>query len=374
MRTPGFTLLGTSGGARRGRLHLSHGDVETPVFMPVGTQASVKTVRNSDLTEEGYNLILGNTYHLYLRPGAEVMEQAGGLHGFMSWSGNILTDSGGFQIWSLSRFRKRSEEGFSFRSHIDGSSHVLTPEKVIELQTVFGSDIMMVLDECLELPSDHEKTEESVRLTLRWAERARVVHPGGNAAVFGIVQGGNYQDLRELCARELVDMDFDGYAIGGVSVGEPRAQMELAVNACEPFLPGGKARYLMGVGKPEDLVDFTAMGIDMFDCVVPTRNARGGCFFVPGGHINIRNARFRDDFQPVQEGCSCYVCSNHSRAYLRHLFLAREWLAPVLATLHNLSYFASLMKRIRHAVETGIYPEWRKNWHCSRMEFDPQSY
>ncbi|PIE51527.1 tRNA guanosine(34) transglycosylase Tgt [Candidatus Fermentibacteria bacterium] len=349
-RTPSFNLSCKSGKARAGTLNLRHGQVETPVFMPVGTQATVKTVRNSDLREDGWNIILGNTYHLYLRPGLELLEQAGGLHSFMNWERNILTDSGGFQLFSLSALRKVTEEGYNFQSHIDGSRHILTPEKVIEAQMVFGSDVMMVLDECLEQPSGEKVTEDSVGLTLRWAERARKLYPGNGQAMFGIVQGGGFPHLREKCARELVEMNFDGYAIGGVAVGEERLMMELAVKSCIDILPENRPRYLMGVGKPEDLIDFVAMGVDMFDCVVPTRNARGACFFVPEGRINIRNAKYRNDFRPVQEDCDCFVCTNHTRAYLRHLFVAKEWLAPIFATLHNLRYFARLTEQLREAI------------------------
>jgi len=318
--------------------------------MPVGTQATVKTVRNADLREDGYKIILANTYHLYLRPGLDLIGKAGGLHSFMNWDRNILTDSGGFQLFSLSSLRKVTEEGYSFQSHIDGSSHILTPEKVVEAQTVFGSDVMMILDECLEQPSEETRTVESVELTLRWAERARKLHSGGRQAMFGIVQGGGYPHLREFCARRLIEMDFDGYAIGGVAVGEDREMMELAVKSCIDILPENRPRYLMGVGKPEDLIDFVGMGVDLFDCVVPTRNARGACFFIPEGRMNIRNARFRDDFRPVQKDCDCYVCRNHTRAYLRHLFVAKEWLAPIYATLHNLRYFARLMEQLRAAI------------------------
>ena len=342
--------------------------------MPVGTQASVKTVRNSDLERERFGIILANTYHLYLRPGAETIEQCGGLHSFMSWSGNILTDSGGFQLFSLSRLRKRSEEGYSFQSHIDGSSHLLTPEKVIEVQKVLGSDVMMVLDECLEQPSGREKTEESLALTLRWAERSRKAYTGGKQALFGIVQGGCFPDLREKSARELAAMDFDGYAIGGVSVGESRRNMMKAVKASVPGLPQEKPRYLMGVGKPEDLVDFVAQGVDMFDCVVPTRNARGGSFFVPGGHMNVRNARFRNDLLPVQPDCRCPVCRTYSRAYIRHLFKAKEWLAPILATLHNLHYYSVLMGKIRMAIEERHFSAWRREWYRRRKAFDSDSF
>ncbi len=342
--------------------------------MPVGTQATVKTARNQDLCGMDYGLILCNTYHLYLRPGRDVIEKAGGLHRFMGWDRCILTDSGGFQLFSLSSLRKVTEEGYSFQSHIDGSSHTLTPEGVIDLQNVFGSDVMMVLDECLQQPSGRERTQESVKLTLRWAERAARARTGGAGALFGIVQGGSFPDLRENCARELVNMGFDGYAIGGVAVGEDRAGMELAVESCVDVLPSQKPRYLMGVGKPEDLVDFTAMGVDMFDCVIPTRNARGACFFVPGGRLNLRNARFRDDLRPVQEGCGCFVCANHSRAYLRHLFISREWLAPILATIHNLHHFAELMREIRNEIARNSFPEWRIRWHAARRAFRADSF
>ncbi len=349
-QTPSFNLKTTSGKARRGTLNLAHGTVETPAFMPVGTQATVKTVRNSDLESQGYGIILANTYHLYLRPGLDVIEQAGGLHSFMNWKSNILTDSGGFQLFSLSSLRKVTEEGYNFQSHIDGSKHILTPEKVIKAQTIFGSDIMMILDECIAQPSEELRTEESVELTLRWAERARKIHPMNGQAMFGIVQGGSFPKLREKCANSLVDMDFDGYAIGGVAVGEKRPMMELAVKSCIDHLPENKPRYLMGVGKPKDLIDFVGMGVDMFDCVVPTRNARGACFFIPDGKLNIRNAKHRNDFTPVQKDCDCYVCRNHTRAYMHHLFKAKEWLAPIYATLHNLHYFASLMAQLREAI------------------------
>lgn len=366
-----FNLTACSGGARAGELHLRRGTVQTPVFMPVGTQATVKTVRNTDLLQMGFNIILCNTYHLYLRPGLDVIEKAGGLHRFMGWDRCILTDSGGFQLYSLSSLGRVDEEGYSFQSHIDGSSHILTPERALELQQGFGSDVMMVLDECLEQPSDRESTEKSMGLTLRWAERTVRLHTSSFGALFGIVQGGAFPDLRELCARRLVAMGFDGYAIGGVAVGENRRGMERAVESCVGVLPEDRPRYLMGVGKPEDLVDFTAMGVDMFDCVIPTRNARGACFFVPGGRLNIRNAGFRYDFRPVQENCPCPVCVHHTRSYLRHLFIAGEWLAPILATVHNLYYFAGLMAEIRREIMKGTFPEWRRNWHDARKAFNP---
>ncbi len=369
-----FSLTASDGRARAGILELPHGSVETPAFMPVGTQATVKTARNSDLLLMDYGMILCNTYHLYLRPGRDVIEKAGGLHRFMDWNRCILTDSGGFQLFSLSSLRKVSEEGYSFQSHIDGSSHTLTPEGVLDLQRAFGSDVMMVLDECLEQPSGRERTEESMKLTLRWAERAARLHTGGGGALFGIVQGGSFPDLRERCARELVAMGFDGYAIGGVAVGEDRANMEIAVESCVDILPVQRPRYLMGVGKPEDLVDFTAMGVDMFDCVVPTRNARGACFFVPGGRLNLRNARFRTDFRPVQPDCDCFVCANHTRAYLRHLFTSREWLAPIMATIHNLHHFAVLMREMRGRIIDGSFQQWRADWHRKRGVFRADAY
>ncbi|MBN1434565.1 tRNA guanosine(34) transglycosylase Tgt [Candidatus Fermentibacterales bacterium] len=372
-----FRVVATSGRARAGQLRFATGSVDTPVFMPVGTQGTVKTVRWPDLLQMGYNLILANTYHLYLRPGVEVIEQAGGLRSFTGWPGAILTDSGGFQLFSLSGLRRSSPEGYQFRSHIDGSLHTLTPEQVIELQIRFGSDIMMVLDECLEQPSDRERTSRSVDLTLDWAQRSRDAYSAvgwNRGRLFGIVQGGTFPDMREASARELVRMGFDGYAIGGVSVGEERRETEIAVESCVDILPAGSPRYLMGVGKPEDLVDFVGRGIDMFDCVVPTRNARGAAFFVPGGVLNMRNARFRNDHRPVQESCSCFACRNHTRAYLRHLFLAREWLAPILATLHNLQYFSDLMTRIREAIVAGSYDSWREQWHDARRDFDASAH
>ena len=370
----GFTVQAKSGSARAGMLHLATGDTATPVFMPVGTQGTVKTVRSSDLTEMGFDLMLANTYHLYLRPGRDVIESAGGLHRFMGWDGGILTDSGGFQLYSLSMLGRSSSEGYSFRSHIDGSAHLLRPEDVIDLQAAFGSDIAMVLDECLEQPSDRDRTLESLELTLDWARRSRSVFKPGSQLLFGIVQGGSFTDLRMRAASELVDIGFDGYAIGGVSVGEGPDEMRRVVGSCVGLLPGESPRYLMGVGRPEDLVDFVGMGVDMFDCVIPTRNARGASFFVPGGCLNIRNSRFRDDHRPVQPGCQCYGCRTYSRAYLRHLFLSREWLAPILATLHNLRYFATLMERIRESILEHRFERWRSSWLDHRREFDPSAY
>lgn len=342
--------------------------------MPVGTQGSVKTVRGADLLELGFELVLANTYHLYLRPGVGAIESVGGLHDFMGWPGGVLTDSGGFQIWSLARLRESSDEGYSFQSHVDGSSHLLTPEKVVELQRAFGSDIAMVLDECLEQPSTRERTERSLDRTLGWARRSKAMGPSSGQALFGIVQGGTFPDLRKRAARELCEMGFDGYAIGGLSVGEERDSTVRAVASSIEVLPETSPRYLMGVGKPDDLVDYVSMGVDMFDCVVPTRNARGGSFFVPGGHLNITNARFALDPRPVQDGCDCYACRNHSRAYLRHLFLAREWLGPILATLHNLRYYAELMESIRKAIAGDAYHEFRRRWHQTRESFDSESY
>jgi queuine tRNA-ribosyltransferase len=341
--------------------------------MPVGTQGTVKTVRCSDLLDCGFDMVLANTYHLYLRPGGEIVESLGGLHSFMGWPKAILTDSGGFQIWSLARLRKSTDEGYSFQSHVDGSSHLLTPEKVVELQRGFGSDIAMVLDECLDQPSTREQTERSLDRTLGWAKRSLSVEPAPGQALFGIVQGGTFPDLRKRAAMELRVMGFDGYAIGGLSVGEERERTISAVASSIEALPEDRPRYLMGLGRPEDLVDYVSMGVDMFDCVVPTRNARGGSFFLPGGHVNITNARFASDPRPVQEDCDCYACRNHSRAYLRHLFISKEWLGPILATLHNLRHYARLMGSIRSAIEQDAYGAFRDRWYEARERFDPES-
>jgi queuine tRNA-ribosyltransferase len=355
-------------GARLGRLHTPHGVVDTPAFMPVGTQGTVKGLTQYALEELGVQILLGNTYHLYLRPGHERIHQLGGLHGFMAWPRAILTDSGGFQVFSLSELRKVTDDGVTFRSHLDGSEHFLSPEKALEIQTALGSDIMMVLDECIEYPASHEQACKAAARTFDWARRARTMFAGQAAAreaagsatqaLFGIVQGGTYPDLRRESARQLIELDFDGYAVGGLAVGEPHAltcEMTAAVTA---LLPAEKPRYLMGVGKPEDIPDYVRLGIDMMDCVLPTRSARHGCIFTSAGRLLIRNAKHADDSRPLDEACSCAVCKRHSRAYLRHLFMANEILGSVLTTHHNIHFYLDLMRRIRQAIEFGDLEEF----------------
>ena len=355
-------------GARLGRLHTPHGVVDTPAFMPVGTQGTVKGLTQYALEELGVQILLGNTYHLYLRPGHERIRQLGGLHGFIAWPRAILTDSGGFQVFSLSELRKVTDDGVTFRSHLDGSEHFLSPEKALEIQTALGSDIMMVLDECIEYPASHEQACKAAARTFDWARRARTAFAGQSAtreaagsatqALFGIVQGGTYPDLRRESAEQLIKLDFDGYAVGGLAVGEPHALTCEMTAAATALLPAEKPRYLMGVGKPEDIPDYVRLGIDMMDCVLPTRSARHGCIFTSAGRLLIRNAKHADDSRPVDEACSCAVCKRHSRAYLRHLFMANEILGSVLATHHNIHFYLDLMRRIRQAIEFGDLEEF----------------
>ena len=350
-------------GARLGRLHTPHGIVDTPAFMPVGTQGTVKGLTQYALEELGVQILLGNTYHLYLRPGHERIRRLGGLHGFMAWPRAILTDSGGFQVFSLSELRKVTDDGVKFRSHLDGSEHFLSPEKALEIQTALGSDIMMVLDECIEYPASHEQACKAAARTFDWARRARTAFAAQAAereatgaatqALFGIVQGGTYTDLRRESAEQLIGLDFDGYAVGGLAVGEPHELTCEMTAAATALLPAEKPRYLMGVGKPEDIPDYVRLGIDMMDCVLPTRSARHGCLFTSAGRLLIRNAKHADDSRPVDENCSCAVCKRHSRAYLRHLFMANEILGSVLATHHNIHFYLDLMRRIRQAIEFG---------------------
>lgn len=334
--------------------------------MPVGTQGSVKAIEHRELEELGAQVILGNTYHLYLRPGAEIVAKAGGLHDFAGWKRPILTDSGGYQVFSLTELRTIEESGVRFRSHLDGSEHVFTPESVIDIQRALGSDIMMVLDECPPYPSSYDYAKESNELTLRWARRCREyaeqrgpVH-GHRQALFGIVQGGTYADLRERSASVLMTMDFDGYALGGLAVGEPVEAMYDVVERCEAVLPAEKPRYLMGVGTPENLLEAIDRGMDMFDCVMPTRNARNGMLFTRNGSVNIRNAMFKADFSPIDPECHCYTCSRHTRAYLRHLFQAKEILALQLATIHNLAFYLGLMRDARAAIQNHTYSGWKR--------------
>ena len=347
-------------GARAGRLHTPHGSFDTPMFMPVGTQGTVKTLSPEELHTMGAGVILGNTYHLFLRPGHEIVKKAGGLHRFMNWDGAILTDSGGFQVFSLGALRKISEEGVAFRSHHDGSKQFLSPEKSMEIQMALGSDIAMAFDECTPYPADYEYACRSMRLTTRWAKRCQAVHNREDQALFGIVQGGMYADLRQESAEQLVAMDFPGYAIGGLSVGEPKPLMYEVLEQTVPLLPQNKARYLMGVGTPDCLVEGVARGIDMFDCVFPTRVARNGTAITSQGRVVIRNAAYIEDFTPLDPECDCYTCRNYTRAYLRHLIRCDEIFGLRLMSLHNLHYLIKLMHQIRTAIIDGNYPEFRK--------------
>ena len=356
-----FTLLATDGAARRGRITTAHGVTETPCFMPVGTAGTVKGATPDELRACGSRTILANTYHLYLRPGHEVVRDLGGLHRFMDWSGTILTDSGGFQVFSLAELRRIDDEGVRFKSHLDGSQHLLTPEKSMEVQACLGSDVAMALDECPALPAPHAAVEEAVARTTRWARRCREAYRGPGV-LFGIVQGGEDPALRERSARELCELDFPGYAIGGVSVGESHEAIVTVVRHAAPLLPPERPRYLMGVGKPIDLVEAVAAGCDMFDCVLPTRNARNGQLFTSQGKINIKRSEFRADPAPLDPDCVCEACTRYSRAYLRHLHVCGEILGARLNTLHNLTYYHRLMDRMRQAIEAGALARFREEF------------
>jgi queuine tRNA-ribosyltransferase len=348
-----FTLLGRSGEARRARLNLAHGSVETPVFMPVGTYGTVKAMSPAELDELGAQIILGNTFHLWLRPGPEIIAGHGGLHRFAGWPKPILTDSGGFQVWSLGALRKVREEGVAFASPVNGDRLLLTPEKSMEIQRAFDSDIVMVFDECTPHPATRDETARSMQLSLRWAARSKAAHAGNPNALFGIVQGGMYEDQRDHSLAGLVDVGFDGYAIGGLSVGEPKEEMLRVLAHTAPRMPADKPRYLMGVGTPEDIVAGVALGVDMFDCVLPTRNARNGWLFTRYGDIRIRNARHRADTAPLDATCGCYTCRHFSRSYLHHLQRVNEILGARLATIHNLYYYLTLMAELREAIAGG---------------------
>ncbi len=336
--------------ARLGRLTTGHGTINTPVFMPVGTQATVKTLTPDDLYQIGVEIVLANTYHLYLRPGEDLVKKAGGLHSFMNWKKGILTDSGGFQVFSLSKLRQINDDGVYFNSHIDGSRHFLTPERVMEIEEKLGADIAMCFDECAPYPCSYEEAKRAVDRTSSWARRCKYAHNREDQVLFGIVQGNVFPDLREKSAREIVGLDFPGYAIGGLSVGEPKREMYNTLELVDCLLPKDRPRYLMGVGAPEDLVEGVKRGIDMFDCVLPTRLARHGTVYTRKGKITIRNAGFAEDFLPIDEDCNCYVCQNFSRAYIRHLIKAGEILAPRLLTYHNLYFLTRLMQTIRSAI------------------------
>ena len=351
--------------ARAGLLHTAHGTIETPVFMPVGTQATVKGLTQRDLAEDlGVKILLGNTYHLYLRPGHELIRQLGGLHQFMSWPNAILTDSGGFQVFSLSGLRKIDEHGVIFQSHLNGDLHKFTPQSTVDVQLAYGSDILMVLDECPEYPVSHEYARESMQRTVRWAREAndhfreRMAGMPTRHALFPIVQGSMFPDLRRECATALVDLDTDGYAIGGLSVGEPRPLSLEAVEATEAILPRSKPRYAMGVGMPAELPEYVARGIDMMDCVLPSRNARNGYLFTSEGRVIIKHAHYKDDPRPLDPNCRCYTCKSYSRAYLHHLYQSGEILFSVLATRHNIQRYLDIMREIRHAILSGSFPDY----------------
>ena len=379
-----FTVTHTHGAARRGVLTTPHGVVNTPAFMAVGTQGAVKAVTQRDLEDLGSEIVLANTYHLYLRPGADRIARLGGLHKFMGWDKPILTDSGGYQVFSLAERRTVQEQGATFRSHLDGSEHLLTPESAVEIQAQLGSDVAMVLDECLEYPASHDRARESLERTLRWAKRGRdhfvamrsrslesdsrdieggrplIINPG--QAQFGIIQGGTYTDLRRRSVDETVAIGFEAYAIGGLSVGEPIAEMYDVTEETARWLPADRPRYLMGVGTPVDLVESVARGIDMFDCVLPTRNARNGQLFTSAGRLNIKNAEYAEDESPADPECTCYTCRHFSRAYLRHLFLSREMTSATLNTLHNLHFYLDTMRRLREAIVFSTLEEVRQSY------------
>ncbi len=349
--------------ARTGEIHTSHGSFPTPVFMPVGTQASVKAMGPDDLERLKVKILLGNTYHLYLRPGHELIREMGGLHKFMCWNGPILTDSGGYQVFSMRKLTKVSEEGVAFQSHIDGSGHMLSPEIAMEIQEALGADIIMAFDEPVSYPTSRNETETSGQLTTRWAKRCKDAHQNSpSQALFGIVQGGMFPDLRERSAKEIVDLGFPGYAVGGLSVGEPKELMAEMIDATVPHLPKEAPRYLMGVGFPEDIIRSVLQGIDMFDCVVPTRNARNGTLFTSFGKILIKNEVFKKDPRPVDSKCGCYTCLNFSRAYLRHLFASGEILSYRLNTIHNLHYYMKLMEEIRGAIRENRLEEYYRGF------------
>jgi queuine tRNA-ribosyltransferase len=372
-----FDLITTDGRARRGRLTLNHGVVETPIFMPVGTYGSVKAMSPNDLDAIGAQIVLGNTFHLWLRPGLDVMAKHGGLHEFMNWSKPILTDSGGFQVWSLGDMRKISEEGVAFQSPVNGDKLFLTPEESMRIQRALNSDIVMIFDECTPYPATRDQTADSMRLSLRWAKRSKeefqkLDNPN---ALFGIVQGGMMEDMRTESAQALIDMDFHGYAIGGLSVGEPKEDMQRVLAYTAPQLPDHQPRYLMGVGTPEDLVEGVSQGIDMFDCVMPTRNARNGWIFTRYGDIKIRNSRYRDDMAPLDASCGCPVCAPRrhgderpafTRSYLYHLQKVQEILGAHLATVHNLYFYLDLMREMREAIASGTFAAWRRQFHEDR--------
>ena len=365
-----FTINHIDGHARCGQLEFERGVVDTPVFMPVGTSATVKTMTPEELIEIGSQIILGNTFHLMLRPGTDVIKVHGDLHDFMHWQGPLLTDSGGFQVWSLAQHRKIEERGVTFQSPIDGSQHFLGPEESISTQHALGADIIMIFDDCTAYPGERDAVEDSMRRSLRWAARCRQAHGDHPSALFGIVQGGMHEDLRLESVAGLTEIGFDGYALGGLSVGEPKELMYEITSKIGPRLPEEKPRYLMGVGTPEDLVYAVNQGIDMFDCVMPTRNARNGWLYTSNGVVKLRNAQYRDDIQPIDPECLCYTCQHYSRAYLRHLYRNRETLGARLNTIHNLTFYLTLMRAMRDAIATGSLKKFSQKFY-DRRGFEP---
>ena len=366
-----FELDKTQGFARRGRLVFDRGTVETPAFMPVGTYGTVKAMTPEELQELGAQIVLGNTFHLMLRPGAEIIKKHGDLHNFMHWQGPILTDSGGFQVWSLGKLRKITEEGVKFNSPIDGSKVFMGPEESMQVQRDLGSDIVMIFDECTPYPAEEKDVRESMELSLRWAKRSKDAHADNPSALFGIVQGGMFPNLREISLNGLTDIGFDGYAIGGLSVGEPKEEMIKVLDHLKHRMPEDKPRYLMGVGTPEDIVEAVRRGIDMFDCVMPTRNARNGFLFTSKGMVRIRNAQYTDDIGPVDDDCDCYTCKNYSRAYLRHLDKTKEILGARLNTIHNLHYYQYVMAGLRDAIKKGELDEFVAEFYAKRDQAVP---
>jgi queuine tRNA-ribosyltransferase len=363
-----FELLATDGAARLGRLTTAHGVVDTPAFMPVGTYGTVKAMSPVELRDLGAQIVLGNTFHLWLRPGLDVIAAHGGLHRFMGWNGPILTDSGGFQVFSLGALRKISEEGVKFQSPVNGDACFLSPEESMRIQRVLDSDIVMVFDECTPYPATPEQTRDSMLMSVRWAERSKRAHEGNANALFGIVQGGMYETLRDESLTALVQMDFDGYAIGGLSVGEEKSDMLRILRHTAPRLPAAKPRYLMGVGTPQDILDAIAAGVDMFDCVLPTRNARNGWLYTSTGVVKLRNARYRDDLGPLDPACDCYTCRNFTRAYLHHLQRVNEILGARLNTLHNLHFYQRLMSGARSALAQRRYAEYARGLHAGEQD------
>jgi len=362
-----FKLIQKDGEARRGELKLQHGTVQTPVFMPVGTYGAVKSLSPHDLESIGFEIILGNTFHLWLRPGLETISAFKGLHDFTHWRRSILTDSGGFQVWSLGKMRKITEEGVEFKSPINGDTCFLSPEESMRIQRALNSDIVMIFDECTPYPASHEEAKVSMELSLKWAYRSKVAHESNQNALFGIVQGGMFEDLRSQSLEELKKINFDGYAIGGLSVGEPKEEMQKVISFIAPKMPEDKPRYLMGVGTPEDIIEAIAHGIDMFDCVMPTRNARNGWLFTRYGDLKLKNTQYKNDTYPIDSSCECYTCQNYSRAYLHHLFRIGEMLGSRLNTIHNLFYYQKIVQEARLAIERGAFETYRKIFHQNRQ-------